>query len=219
VYYNPKDIVSGDFYWATNHHNLFYLIVADSTGHGVPGAFMSLLNINYLHEAINEKQILEPANILNYVRTRLINSLAEDGSEEGGKDGMDCSLLCFNFERMELQYACAYNSILLIRDNQLLELECDRMPVGKGPKGEISFRNYSIEIKPNDLLFALTDGYADQFGGENGKKFMSKNLRELLAKNSHLPMHEQKQILESTFVEWLGNKEQVDDITLIGVRV
>jgi serine phosphatase RsbU (regulator of sigma subunit) len=219
VYYNPKDIVSGDFYWATNHHNLFYLIVADSTGHGVPGAFMSLLNINYLHEAINEKQILEPANILNYVRTRLINSLAEDGSEEGGKDGMDCSLLCFNFERMELQYACAYNSILLIRDNQLLELECDRMPVGKGPKGEISFRNYSIEIKPNDLLFALTDGYADQFGGATGKKLKYKNLKNYILKNSQLSLIDQKIQLENSFNEWRGNIEQIDDVCIFGIKI
>lgn len=219
VYFNPKDIVSGDFYWATNQNNKFYLIIADSTGHGVPGAFMSLLNISYLNEAINEKQIQQPSEILNYIRNRLINSLAEDGSKDGGKDGMDCSLLCFDFEENTLEFACAYNPILLIRNGELIEQASDRMPVGNGHKNDVSFTNTKIHLQKGDIIYAFTDGYADQFGGESGKKLKYKNFKNYILQNTNLDLNQQHKKLENSFNSWKGSIEQVDDVLVIGIKV
>jgi len=219
IYFNPKDIVSGDFYWATSVGNKFYFIVADSTGHGVPGAFMSLLNISFLNEAINEKLIEKPGDILNYVRQRLIQSLAEDGSAEGGKDGMDCSLLCLHLETNLLEYACAHNSIILIRNNQLIELKSDRMPVGKSPKESTPFTNHEIYLENNDVIYIVTDGYADQFGGETGKKMKSKNLKNYLLEISSTAISEQHVKLKTGFEKWKGDLEQIDDVTIVGIKI
>lgn len=155
IYFNPKELVSGDFYWATALNNKFYFMIGDSTGHGVPGAFMSLLNINFLNEAINEKGIEKTNEILNYVRNKLILSLAEDGSQDGGKDGMDCSLLCFDFEKMVLEFACANNPVIIISNGGLTEYKADRMPVGKSPKDEIQFTSTKVKLnsRRRDLRF------------------------------------------------------------------
>lgn len=219
IFFNPKDLVSGDFYWATFINNKFYFIVADSTGHGVPGAFMSLLNISFLNEAINERKIEKPGEILNYVRQRLIQSLAEDGSSEGGKDGMDCSLLRFDFETKTLEYACAHNPVVVIRNNELIELNNDRMPVGKSPKENIGFNTYEFKFEKGDTLYVLTDGYADQFGGESGKKLKLKNLKNYLLTNSGVEMQQQEQILSELFYKWKGNLEQIDDVTIAGIKL
>lgn len=219
IFFNPKDLVSGDFYWATHINKKFYFIVADSTGHGVPGAFMSLLNISFLNEAINERKIEKPGDILNYVRQRLIQSLAEDGSSEGGKDGMDCSLICFDFTAKKLEYACAHNPVVVIRNNELIELNNDRMPVGKSPKENIGFNTYEFKFEKGDTLYILTDGYADQFGGESGKKLKLKNLKNYLLTNSGVDMQQQEQILSELFYKWKGNLEQIDDVTIAGIKL
>ncbi len=219
IYFNPKDIVSGDFYWATNQNNKFYLIIADSTGHGVPGAFMSLLNISYLNEAINEKQLQHPGDILNYIRNRLITSLAEDGSKEGGKDGMDCSLLCFDFEKNTLENACDYKTKLLIRIGEIIEQIADRMPVGNGPKNQNSFKNCTLQLQKGDIIYAFTDGYADQFGGESGKKLKYKNFKNYILQNFNLELNQQHQKLENSFNSWKGSIEQVDDVLVIGIKI
>jgi hypothetical protein len=183
VFFKPKDIVSGDFYWATSKASaageLFYLAVCDSTGHGVPGAFMSLLSIGFLSEAINEKQIEKPNEVFNYVRSRLVNSV----TGEGQKDGFDGILLCFNKTTGEITYASAYNKPILIEDGKIIELPTDKMPVGLGVR-EISFTNFTITHKPNSKLYLYTDGYADQFGGEKGKKFKYKQLNDFILANS-----------------------------------
>ncbi len=257
VFFKPKDVVSGDFYWAatssiqdsklkiqnedtvlnskTSSSNLFYLATADSTGHGVPGAIMSLLNITSLEKAIETETA--PHLILNKTRTIIIDRLKKDGSAEGGKDGMDCSLLVFNKENNVLQIAAANNPVWIVRAStslspqkgtgtlseaevpQVIEIKPDKMPVGKHDKQDIPFTLHEIQLQKGDVIYTLTDGFPDQFGGEKGKKFMSKNLRELLAANAHLPMHEQKQLLETTFANWKKDVEQVDDVTVIGVRV
>ncbi len=217
MYFNPKDIVSGDFYWATKQDNYFFLAVCDSTGHGVPGAFMSLLNIGFLTEAITEKNILNPGDVFNYVRMRLINSI----SKENQKDGFDGVLLRFEIENtniVSLAYAAANTAPLLIRGNELIELPKDKMPVGIGETEDL-FTTHTVELKKEDSIYIYTDGFPDQFGGPKGKKFMSKNLRELLLANTHVPMHEQKELLERTFTNWVGNAEQIDDVTVIGIRV
>jgi serine phosphatase RsbU (regulator of sigma subunit) len=218
VFFKPKDIVSGDFYWASKLNNgYFALVTADSTGHGVPGAIMSLLNVTSLEKAIETHT--QPEDILNATRKTIIERLKKDGSAEGGKDGMDASLTVYDFTYNKLTISAANNPVWIVRGAETIEIKPDKMPVGKHDKQAISFTQQEIDLQTGDVIYTLTDGFPDQFGGEKGKKFMSKNLRELLAANAHLPMQEQKALLEKTFKNWVGNLEQVDDVTLIGVRV
>jgi serine phosphatase RsbU (regulator of sigma subunit) len=232
VLFQPKDIVSGDFYWASPlPDGRFVLVTADSTGHGVPGAMMSMLNISCLNEAINERKITNPSEILNHARQRIISSLAEDGSEEGGKDGMDCSVLVFDFRNRKLSFAAANNPVWIVRPAassgaataavgaELIELKPDRMPVGKHAKDNISFTEQTIDILPGDTIYALTDGMPDQFGGPRAKKFTYKRLKEILMSIYSQNGKEQKEELEKTFKEWKGTLEQVDDVLIIGVKI
>jgi len=212
ILFKPKDIVSGDFYWSAKKENKFYLAVCDSTGHGVPGAFMSLLNTSFLNEAIMEKNILAPNEVLNYVRDKLIENI----SKEDQQDGMDGALVCV--EGNKITYAAAYNAPVLIRNKELIELEADKIPVGKGERS-LSFRSFEFEMQKDDVLFVFTDGYADQFGGPRGKKFKYKQLQELLLKNYKLSMKEQKGILDEVLEQWKGDLEQVDDVLVVGLSV
>lgn len=212
VFFNPKDIVSGDFYWATEHDNKFYLAICDSTGHGVPGAFMSLLNIGFLSEAIKEKDILEPHEVFNYVRQRLITSIGNEGQQ----DGMDAVLICMDKNKQRITYAAANNEPVLIRNNEIIILPKDKMPVGKGERNE-SFALHNIELQKGDVLYVYTDGYADQFGGTKGKKFKYKQLNELLISIHKENPQQQKEKLYQHFLSWKGNLEQVDDVCLIGI--
>ncbi|MFN8115865.1 MAG: SpoIIE family protein phosphatase [Bacteroidia bacterium] len=214
ILFNPKDIVSGDFYWAAEHQNKFYLAVCDCTGHGVPGAFMSLLNIGFLSEAIKEKNIEQPGDIFNYVRTRLIEAV----NNEGQKDGMDGILVCYNKTTKEISYSAANNEPILVANNEISILEKDRMPVGIGERKK-DFTTYKINAQDGDILYLYTDGYADQFGGPKGKKFKYKQLNDLLLEISAKSMNEQKEILTTTFSQWKGNLEQVDDVLLIGMII
>lgn len=218
ILFKPKDVVSGDFYWsATLNNGYFAMVCADSTGHGVPGAIMSLLNITSLERACETET--SPDKILNATRATIIERLKKDGSLEGGKDGMDCSLISISKDKTRLQVASAHNPVWIIRGEEVIEIKADKMPVGKHDRQNESFTLHEMELQQGDVIYALTDGFPDQFGGEKGKKFMNKNLRELLAKNAQLPMQEQKEILERTFADWVGNLEQVDDVTLVGIRV
>ena len=214
IYFNPKDIVSGDFYWATKKDNKFYFAVCDSTGHGVPGAFMSLLNIGYLSEAINEKEILQPNEIFNYARQRLIDNISKDGQ----KDGFDGILICMDLLTKQITYSAANNKPILISNNVIQELPTDRMPVGVGERKE-AFNLYTIDAKTGDTLYLYTDGYADQFGGTKGKKFKYKTLNELILTNYPKTLNEQQTILKSTFETWRGNLEQVDDVCVVGIKL
>ena len=214
VLFKPKDIVSGDFYWATEHNNKFYLAVCDCTGHGVPGAFMSLLNIGFLSEAIKEKNIEQPHEIFNYVRSRLINTI----SKEGQQDGMDGILLCLDKATNQYTYAAANNEPILISNNEVKELSKDKMPVGKGEKIQ-SFTLQTINANKGDTLYLYTDGYADQFGGAKGKKFKYKALNDLLLANVNQPMAYQNKHLNNTIEQWRGNLEQVDDVLVIGIKI
>ncbi|MDF2438749.1 MAG: nprA [Bacteroidota bacterium] len=218
ILYKPKDIVSGDFYWAGSHSGRFYFCVADCTGHGVPGAFMSLLNISFLNEALKEKHIESPDKILNEVREQIITSLNPEGSEDISRDGMDAVLCIFDFKGMWLRFACANNPLWLIRNNELKVFEADKMPVGKHHDEQKSFSLQTIGLRRGDIVYLLTDGYADQFGGDKGKKFKYKQLQNLLLQNSHLPMHEQKQLLDQAIEKWKGPLEQVDDILIAGIK-
>ncbi len=217
VLFKPKDIVSGDFYWACEAHGKFYFIIADSTGHGVPGAFMSLLNISFLNEAINEKGLQRPNDILAHVRSRLIASLAIEGSSEGGNDGMDCILMCF--DKNTLEVSCAHNPLLLIHNNELKEIAADKIPVGKSLKNEMPFTLHTINLNKGDVLYAFTDGFADQFGGPQGKKLKYKQLCNTLLQNKDLPSESQKENLLKLFSDWKGTLEQVDDVLITGIRI
>lgn len=210
IFFNPKDIVSGDFYWATKRDTKFYMAVCDSTGHGVPGAFMSLLSIGSLSEAISEKNITEPNEVFEYVRKRLIESM------EGQRDGFDGVLLCFDESKNKIVYASAHNGPVLVRDGIIKELDADKMPVGMGVRDE-PFKKYSIDVQKGDRLYLYTDGFADQFGGPKKKKFKYKQLNEILLLNCMKPMSEQREILKETFNSWKGELEQVDDVCIIGL--
>lgn len=224
LFFQPKDIVSGDFYWASPMSNgNFVLVTADSTGHGVPGAMMSMLNISCLNEAVSERKLTDPAEILNHARQRIISSLSQDGSLEGGKDGMDCSVIVFDFNKKKIHYAGANNPVWVARKNnegiELLELKPDRMPVGKHDKDSIPFTTRVLDLHKEDMIFALTDGVPDQFGGYKGKKFSYKRLKELLISNSQKPVGEQKQALQKAVEAWKRELEQVDDMLLVGVKL
>lgn len=219
VFFQPKDVVSGDFYWASKlSTGRFLLATADSTGHGVPGAIMSILNISSLEKAI-EHGLLEPSEIFNHTRKTIIERLKKDGSTEGGKDGMDCSLISFDFKNSRFSYSAANNPVWIVRANQIIELNYDKMPVGKHDRDTISFSQCEFELHKGDLVYVLTDGMPDQFGGPKGKKFMHKRLKELLISISHESMEFQKQKVADALNDWKGNLEQVDDVTLIGVRI
>jgi len=226
VLFRPKDIVSGDFYWATKkvasvinekgeleNHEMVYLAVCDSTGHGVPGAFMSLLNISYLNEAINEKNLISPDEVFNFVRKKLITNI----SKEGQKDGFDGTLLCVNKTTGVVSYSSALNSPILISDKAMTELKCDRMPVGYGERQD-KFSLNTVNVKKGDRLYIYTDGYADQFGGPRGKKFMSKKLNEFIQSISGLSLGKQSELLVRIFEDWKGNLEQIDDVCIIGLK-
>ena len=224
LFFKPKDVVSGDFYWgykvvSSSAVENFILVTADSTGHGVPGAIMSMLNISCLNEAINADKLSQPADILNATRKKIIEHLLNDGSADGGKDGMDCSLISFDFKNKKLLYAAANNPVWIIRDKTLIALEANRMPIGKHDKDSIPFTQHEFDLQPGDMVYTLTDGFPDQFGGPKGKKFMYKQLENLLISISHESMEIQKQKLEAVFKNWKGDLEQVDDVCVIGVRI
>lgn len=230
IQFHPKDIVSGDFYWSAqarytgeSHSDLFkanpgdelfYFAVCDSTGHGVPGAFMSLLSMGYLSEAVNEKHIYSPDKIFGYVRQRLIESL----SHEGQKDGFDGILICINKTNGKICYAASNNCPMLVSGKQALHLPADKMPVGKGIRNE-DFSLYFVTYHKGDYLYLYTDGYADQFGGPKGKKFKYRQLQEVIVLNAGKMAVEQKQALEQHFREWKGDLEQVDDVCLSGIKL
>jgi len=235
IFYKPKDIVSGDFYWAYKSvtssaveksiegvSDKFILVTADSTGHGVPGSIMSMLNISCLEKAVEVERLTEPSDILNHTRIKIIESLKKDGSQDGGKDGMDCSLVSFDFNGNTMSYSAANNPVWLVRSNgqkELLELDPDKMPVGKHDRDTKPFTQHKIDLIKGDVIYVFTDGLPDQFGGPRGKKFMYKRMKEMLLSISHLPMHEQQSKIDLELSNWKGDNEQVDDITLIGIRI
>jgi serine phosphatase RsbU (regulator of sigma subunit)/tetratricopeptide (TPR) repeat protein len=220
ILFEPKDIVSGDFYWASKLQNgRFAFVTADSTGHGVPGAIMSMLNISCLNEAVQGQKLNSPKEILNYTRSRIISHLSNDGSEEGGKDGMDCSLISLDITGRRMTIACANNPVWIVRDNNLIEFYPDKMPVGRHDRENTSFTEQEVELKTNDMIYTLTDGMADQFGGEKGKKFMYKKLKELLVQSAKLEPKQQKANILETLKNWKGSLDQVDDILICGIRV
>jgi ligand-binding sensor domain-containing protein/serine phosphatase RsbU (regulator of sigma subunit) len=219
VFFRPKDVVSGDFYLAGKLDNGYFAIVnADSTGHGVPGAIMSILNITALEAAVNEG-ISNPAEIFNKARKTIIERLKKDGSEHGGKDGMDASIVCFNADKTQMTYTAAQNPIWVIRAGEVIQIKAEKMPIGKHYNDHVPFEGGAFDLQKGDQVYTLTDGFQDQFGGPKGKKFMIKSMREYVLSISHLTMKEQCQKLDEVFSDWKGDLEQVDDVCIIGVQV
>lgn len=218
IFFQPREIVSGDFYYVAGHGGTVYIAVGDCTGHGVPGAFMSLLGITFLNEIISRGNMYGAASVLNQLREHVMKALCQTGVETEQKDGIDLALCILDTRKNKLDFAGAFNPLYLVRDRQLIELEGDKMPVGIGAEEEKPFTGQQLELKDKDTLYLFTDGFADQFGGVNGKKFKYKAFRELLLNGTDLPMAEQKNRLKQTFEAWKGNLRQLDDVLVCGFR-
>jgi len=219
IFYKPLDIVSGDFYWFTKHENKIIVTAADCTGHGVPGAFMSMLGITFFDEIVNNSHIIAPNEILNKLRANIIKSFHKSGDRAETKDGMDLALLVADLDTMKMEFSGAYNPLVLIRDNEIHVYKADRMPAGYSIKEQGNFSKTEIDIKKGDALYLYSDGFVDQFGGPRNKKFMAKRFRKLLLEIHRKPMAEQNKILESTLKTWQGGCEQIDDIIVLGIKV
>ena len=219
ILYKPRDIVSGDYYWMTLKDNKTIVAAADCTGHGVPGAFMSMLGISFMNEIINRGDTTQANEILNQLRDNVVNSLRQTGEEGEAQDGMDLALCVIDMEGKKIQYSGAYNPLLLIRNNELAEYKADKMPIGIHKDKRDSFTNQEIDIKTGDAIYLFSDGYVDQFGGPRQKKFMSKKFKDLLLEINAKPMTEQRNILDTTLMDWMGQVDQIDDILVMGLRI
>jgi Serine phosphatase RsbU, regulator of sigma subunit len=217
VLYKPLAIVSGDFYWVSTQDNPQVIISADCTGHGVPGAFMSMLGVTMLNEIVNGKHILAPDQIIENLRQGIIKSLKQVAEEDSIKDGMDIAVCVVDFDKNILWYAGANNPLYLVRGGELTHYRADKMPVAIHYKME-PFTLHKIDIQKGDAFYIFSDGFADQFGGPKQKKFMSMQLRETLVAMAGMPMLKQGERLNEIFEEWRGDGPQIDDVTLIGVR-
>ena len=224
IFFKPRDIVSGDFYWLKNVNGVIVFAVADCTGHGVPGAFLSMLGITLLNELSQRKEISAASNLLEELRILIKSSLQQTGDSNEAKDGMDIALCAIDKKTLTLQYAGANNPAYLIRKNidndtfELIHLKPDSQPIGVYIK-ERKFTNHQIQLQTGDRLYLLSDGFADQFGGINGRKYYSNNLKELILSIQSENMENQKKILENTFLTWKGKLEQVDDVLVMGVEI
>jgi serine phosphatase RsbU (regulator of sigma subunit) len=219
ICYRPKDIVSGDFYWITQRGNFFFYVTADCTGHGVPGGFMSVLGASLLNEVVNDQGLEEPAAILEMLRIKIVAALNQRGEGGENKDGMDMVICRIDKTKMELVIAAANNPAWILRNGMITAYGPDKQPVGISGGAEKPFSQWTVGIQSGDIIYTFTDGFADQFGGEKGKKFKYRQLQETLVRISGLQMEAQRLELERVLDEWKGSLEQVDDILLIGVRI
>jgi serine phosphatase RsbU (regulator of sigma subunit) len=220
VILQPKDIVSGDFYWITEKENFLFLAVADCTGHGVPGGFMSMLGTALLNEIISDKNVYEPADILDILKLKIILALRQSDNINENKDGMDITLVRFDKDKSKLVFAGANNSLYHVRENVLTEYKGDKHPIGFSFNNtNKQFNQVSVTLQKDDVLYMFTDGYPDQFGGPLGKKFKYKALEQTLLQISSDDMNAQRKKLLHLHDQWKGTLEQVDDICVVGVRV
>ena len=223
ILYKPRDIVSGDFYWAKQVNQYVILVAADCTGHGVPGAFMSLLGISYLTEIVQRREITQANQVLNELRRLIKNSLRQHGERDEAKDGIDMALCVLNLKTRIMQFAGANNPLYLLRDHngklELKTIKADRMPLGYYQGKDRPFTNHDISLEEGDTFYIFSDGYIDQKGGEDNKRYMSKSFKKLLLEIQDLPMPEQRRILDNSLSKWMGSNAQTDDILVIGVRM
>lgn len=213
----PKDILSGDFYWLQKRDDVFFIALADCTGHGVPGALLAMMGHNLLNEAVNSKKNILPAEALDRLNKNVRRNLKNGAASI--RDGMDIALCAIDYKRKTMMYAGANRPLLIIRGNELIEIKPDKISIGGDENTNRKFTNQTISIKTGDRIFIFSDGYADQFHFQTGKKIMNKRLKELLLSYAGLRMPEQKEIITNFFKDWKGNKEQVDDMLLIGIQI
>jgi serine phosphatase RsbU (regulator of sigma subunit) len=219
IFQKPKDIVSGDFYWARQVNGRILFSVADCTGHGVPGAFLSLIGLEFFRQIVVDREILQPASILNEMN-HYFDKVFGNLDELSLKDGIDLAFCAYDFRNHILEYAGAFNPLYILRNNEIIEVKGDRIIVG--PEYGIErglFTNKSFSLEEDDVIYLFSDGYADQFGGPEGKKYKYRRFRHLLMSIHQLPMHEQQSRLEENMNEWMGpGHEQIDDQMVIGIR-
>jgi len=227
IIYLPRDIVSGDFYWVKQHNNQIMIAAVDCTGHGVPGALLSMLGITYLNEIVANYRIskeIKAGEVLNILRDRIKETLHQYKNDKLTRDGMDIALCIIDLETKMMQYAGAHSPIYLVRYNKeqkkydLFHYKADSMPVANYFK-EFPFTNNLIQLETNDQIYMFSDGYIDQFGGENGFKFYAKNFREIILQNAHLPLVDQKIKLLENLEDWKGYHPQIDDILVVGFKI
>jgi len=214
----PKDIVGGDFYYFNEDKTYITIAVADSTGHGVPGGFMTMLGHAFLDDIVNRKNITNTGEILDKLRENIIYSLDQSYGNKGSKDGMDISICRIEKTNLKAQYSGAYNSMLLVSNSETKIFKANKMPIGVYIKMK-PFSTQQIQLQKNDLIYMFTDGFQDQFGGEDNQKYMAKNFRSLLISNKNKKLTEQKEILEKELYTWKGNKKQLDDILILGLKI
>jgi len=223
ILYKPKDIVSGDFFWIKQVNQYIVVAAADCTGHGVPGAFMSLLGISYLNEIVQRREVTQANQVLDELRRQIKHSLRQHGQPDESKDGIDMAICAIDLKTRTMQYAGAFNPVYLIREEKgkpvLIEYKADRMPLGYHQGKDRAFTNNEIKLEIGDTFYIFSDGYVDQKGGPDLKKFMSKRFKNLLLDIHEEPMFDQKTKLEKTLADWMGDQMQIDDILVVGVRV
>ena len=217
VLYLPKDVIGGDFFWFTRTGNKIVIAVADCTGHGVPGALMSMLGISFLEEIIINKKINNTNLILDELSKDVIKALRQKGNRDEAKDGMDISICIIENDNQSLQYSGAHNNLYLIRNNELKEYLADRQPVGYSDEPGATFTSQTISIRHGDIIYMTTDGYTDQFGGKEHKRLKSQTFKSLLLKIHNRPVPEQKKRLEKEFHRWKGKNIQTDDVLVLGL--
>ncbi len=223
ILYKPKDIVSGDYYYIKSISNKLIVAVADCTGHGVPGAFLSMLGYALMNEIVTNRKVTKASELLNILRDKIVESLNQSETQSN-RDGIDMAFVIIDFPSLIMEFSGAYNPVYIIRKNtanekELIIIKGDKMPIGVYYKKMHSFTNHRLQLQKGDNIYMFSDGYVDQFGGEYDRKFMLTNFKNILLKISDIPMEEQKIILENSFNKWKKDKVQIDDILIVGLKV
>ena len=221
VYYKPKDIVSGDFYWFSKYENKYVLTAIDCTGHGVPGAFLSMIGNTLLHEIVNIKHVFKPDEILTMLHTGLMLALNQQ-EDSDSEDGMDMSLCTIDSKLHRFQFAGAKNNLYVVQGDKLKVLKANIYSIGGRPLRpgmKVEFTSYDFMYDDDTSIYMFSDGYMDQFGGSNNEKFNTMRFREMILNNRNLPMQQQKQIVAQTMDNWIGDSQQIDDFLVLGVRL
>jgi len=223
VFHQPRDIVSGDFYWLQEYNDKILVAAVDCTGHGVPGAFMSIIGNNALNAAVREEGLTTPSLILDSLNRGVSSTLrSQSGADSGAgiKDGMDIAIISIDYKNKQIQYSGAYNPLYIIRDGHLLETKGDKFPIGLAQDDDLRlFTNHTFDLLEGDMVYIFSDGYPDQFGGPLGKKFKYDNFRSLLFKIHELSPRKQLKMVQQAFVDWKRDLPQLDDVLLIGMRL
>jgi len=219
IFFKPRDLVSGDFYWLEEHDGKAMIAAVDCTGHGVPGAFMSIVGYNLLTTAVKQNQITQTNLVLDQLNQGVNKTLRQNKEDMSIKDGMDIAFCSIDTKAMKLEYSGAYNPLYHFRDGQLMETKGDKFPIGISFKDNFNkFSNHTVDILPGDTFYIFTDGFPDQFGGPKGKKFKYDQYKSLLKSMSSLPCSEQLPMIENAFNEWKGDLLQIDDVLVIGFK-